>query len=92
MKGKLILSVLLVAALTGCAGIRQTNTSFVTHAEAFRIAGIAIPGDDQAAAMALVPKGAHIENISSTPADWTSFWGGLGNIIGFHFTEVGGTK
>ena len=79
-------------ALAGCSGMRDSGSSFTTHAESFRIIGIAIPGDDQAAAMALVPTGGHVENVSSTAADWTSIWGFLGNLVGFHCTHVGGTK
>lgn len=81
-----------VTILTGCSGIRQTNNQFTTHAECFRIVGIPIPADDQATARALVPKGATITDVQSTPADWTSFWGFLGNLIGFHVTTVSGTK
>ncbi len=89
MKKLSILAVLCL--LSACAGVRTTNSTFVAHAESFRFFGIAIPEDDQAAAKKLVPAGAKIENVSSTPADWTSVWGGLWNILGFHFTTIGGT-
>ncbi len=91
-KSLLTLSVATLIALAGCSGIRQTNDTFVAHAESFRIIGFAIPGDDQAAARSLVPAGAKIENVSSTAADWTSLWGFFGNLFWFHFTEIGGTK
>ena len=39
-----------------------------------------------------VPAGAKIENVSSSAADWTSFWGFFGNLFGFHYTQIGGTK
>ena len=81
-----------VVALSACSGIRQTNNQFTTHAEAFRIVGIAIPHDDQQAARELVPQGAKITDVHSTPADWTSVLGFLGNLIGFHSTSVSGTK
>lgn len=79
-------------ALAGCSGMRESNGAFVAHAESFRIIGIAIPADDQQAAMNQVPPGAKIENVSSTPADWTSFWGFFGNLFWFHQTQIGGTK
>jgi hypothetical protein len=89
---KLLAVVALVAALTGCFGTRETKDTFLAHAEAFRIVGIAIPGDDMAAARAQVPAGANIVTISSSPADWTSVWGFLGNLFGFHATVITGTK
>ncbi len=82
---------LLVSA--GCSGMRQANGQFTVHAECFRIFGFAIPGDDQeAAAMLLAEKfpGAMQVTSGSTPADWTSFWGVLGNIMGFHGTVISG--
>jgi hypothetical protein len=81
-----------VTIFSGCAGIRQTNNQFTTHAECFRVIGIPIPADDQAAARALVPKGATITDVTSTPADWDSFWGFIGNLFWFHQTTVSGTK
>jgi hypothetical protein len=79
-------------ALGACAGIRHTNNQFTTHAESFRIIGLAIPHDDQAAARELVPQGAKITDISSTPADWTSVRGFFGNLFSFHWTSISGTK
>lgn len=79
-------------ALAGCSGIRESNGTFVAHAESFRIIGIAIPADDQQAALNLVPAGAKIENVSSSAADWTSFWGFFGNLFMFNYTQIGGTK
>lgn len=89
MKKLSILAVILL--LSACSGIRSTNSTFVAHAESFRILGFPIPEDDQEAAKRLIPAGANVENVSSTPADWTSVWGGLLNIIGFHGTTIGGT-
>jgi hypothetical protein len=88
------LLLLTAALLTGCAGIRETNNQFTTHAECVRIFGNPIPEDDQAAARALVPAGAktQITNLQSSPADWTSVFGILGNIIAFNQTTVSGTK
>jgi hypothetical protein len=89
---KIAALILAVSLLSGCAGMRQTNNQFTTHAECFRIVGIPIPADDQAAARALVPKGATITDIQSTPADWNSFWGFFGNLFWFHQTTISGTK
>jgi hypothetical protein len=80
------------ALLSACAGIRQTNNQFTAHAECVRVIGIAIPSDDQAAARALVPAGAKITDVHSTPADWTSFFGALCNIFSVSSTTVSGTK
>lgn len=93
MKCKLIAAVAGVAMLTSCVGMRQAEGQFTVHAESFRFVGIAIPGDDQAAAAKMVqeqfPNATQISS-SSTPADWTSFWGVLGNIIGLHQTVISG--
>ena len=89
---KIAALILAVSLLSGCAGMRQTNNQFTTHAECFRIVGIPIPADDQAAARALVPKGATITDIQSTPADWNSFWGFFGNLFMIHQTTISGTK
>lgn len=88
------LLILSAAILTGCAGIRETNNQFTTHAECIRIFGNPIPADDQAAARALVPTGAKVQitNLQSSPSDWTSFFGILGNIIAINQTTVSGTK
>jgi len=94
MKYTTIGAIIMASLLAGCAGIRETNNQFTAHAECFRFIGNAIPADDQAAARALVPQGSkvNITNLQSTPADWTSILGGIGNIIGFHSTTISGTK
>jgi hypothetical protein len=94
MKSTIPATIIAAALLSGCAGIRETNNQFTTHAECFRFIGNAIPGDDQAAARALVPAGSkvNITNLNSTPADWTSVIGIIGNVIGFHSTTISGTK
>ncbi len=89
---KIVALCLGVALLSGCSGMRETNNQFTTHAESFRIVGFAIPEDDQAAARALVPKGATITDVHSTPADWHSFVGFFGNLFWIHQTTVSGTK
>ena len=94
MKAKSLTVLILAATLltSSCAGLRETNDTFTAHAESFRIFGYSIPADDQAAAREQVPSGATITTVNSTPADWTSFWGVLGNIFWFHRTEISGTK
>ena len=91
---KILLLPVAVGLLTSCAGIRETNNQFTTHAESFRFFWNTIPADDQAAARALVPNGPNVKitSIHSTSADWTSVFGVIGNIIGLHSTSVSGTK
>ncbi len=82
----------LVGLTASCSGLRETDSTFSAHAESFRILGFAIPGEDNAMALELVPEGATIETIHSAPADWTSLLGALNNILGFSYTEISGTK
>ena len=90
---KKLTALLVLASLSAsCSGLRETDDGFSAHAESFRIVGFAIPGEDDAAAMALVPEGATITTVHSSPADWTSFFGVLNNILGFSVTTVSGTK
>ena len=91
-----LFSALFLAAIvsTGCAGTRSANGYYSVHAESFRIFGFAIPGDDQEAAAKLQAEkypGATVTTSGSTPADWTSFMGVLGNIFGLHQTVISGT-
>ena len=87
------LAILLVAGATvGCRGYRETGTTITAHAECFRLFGWAIPDDDQAAARELIPTGATITNIESTPADTTSIMGLFGNLFWFHRTTIGAEK
>lgn len=79
--------------LAGCSGMRQANGQFTVHAESFRIFGFCIPEDDQMVAAKMAADkfpGAQQVTSYSTPADWTSFWGVLGNIFGFHSTVISG--
>ncbi len=91
-KGLLTLSVLALIGAAGCSGVRQSSTDFAAHGECFRILGFAIPGDDMQMARDQVPAGANVVTVSSTAADWTSFWGFFGNLMGFHYTGISGTK
>ena len=94
MRTQSLLTLTLACALltSSCAGLRETEDTFSTHAECVRILGIAIPEDDQLAAADQVPPGATITTVSSTPADWSSLWGILGNLFWFHSTQISGTK
>jgi hypothetical protein len=79
----------------GCSGFREANGHYTVHAESFRIFGFCIPEDDQAVAAKLHAEkfsGSTVITTHSTPADWTSFWGVLGNIMGFHGTVISGKK
>ncbi len=78
--------------LLGCKGMHQTGTTFTTHAESLRILGFSIPESDHTAAAGLVPDGAIITNVSTTPKDWSSLRGILSNLLWLHSTEIGGTK
>ncbi|HTF88833.1 MAG TPA: hypothetical protein VK843_10525 [Planctomycetota bacterium] len=91
-----LVSALVLTAIvsTGCVGARSANGIYTVHAESVRLFGFAIPGDDQEAAAKYHAEkfpGSTVTGNSSTPADWRSFWGVLGNIIGFHQTEISGT-
>ena len=81
-----------VALLSRCFGMRETNNQCTTHAECFRVIGYAIPEDDQAAARALVTKGGTITDVRSSPADWHSVVGFIGNLFWVHQAKVSGTK
>lgn len=88
-------SALAIAALfltVGCSGVRESTGTFSAHGEAFRFFGIAIPSDDQQAALDKVPAGATITSVAASPADWTSFVGFFGNLMAFNGTHIGGTK
>jgi len=90
--GLLAVAAMALLCSVGCSGMRESSGTFVAHGESFRIFGFAIPEDDQQAALNRVPAGATINSVGSSSADWTSFWGALGNIIGFHCTKIGGTR
>lgn len=95
-RGVRILVVCLIAhSLLACAGIRRTENTFYVHAECVRVLGFPIPQDDTTAAWKLfeageVPAGAQVKTVTSTPADWTSLMGALGNILWIHRTTISG--
>jgi len=96
MTRKFLLPALLFTVIVsaGCAGTRSAEGHYTVHAESFRLFGFAIPGDDQAAAAKLHAEtypGSTITSSGSTAADWTSFWGVMGNLFGFHQTVISGT-
>ncbi len=82
---------LAMTLLSGCSGMRTTDTTFSTHAENFNILYMQFPGGDtQERAMELLPDGAKIDTLYSTPHDNTSFFGVLSRIIGFEHTTING--
>jgi len=86
--GLILLSVLLI---NGCSGLRTTDSTFMAHAENFNFMFLQIPGgDSQERAMALMPEGAEIDTLISTPDDMTSFLGVLNRIIGLDYTTING--
>lgn len=88
---KIITGALALALLSGCSGMRTTDTSFSTHAENFNILYLQIPGGDtQERAMALLPEGAKIDTLYSTPHDNTSFFGVFSRLIGVEHTTING--
>jgi len=85
-----LLSLLLIPA---CSGLQANDGVFSAHAESLVILGMEIPGDDFAAAheeLAEIPN-AKITSVYSSPDDWTSLVGIISNILGIHFTTIGGT-
>jgi hypothetical protein len=89
---KKLCSLALLFCLTSCVGTRTTGDNFTVHAETFNLLGFQIPGDDQEAAWELVPEGATITSVQSSPSDWTSFFGVLSRIIGVSATQISGKQ
>ena len=86
-----ILCIVAACVLTGCSGLRTTDSTFMAHAENVNFLFLQIPGgDSQERAMALMPQGAHIDTLISTPDDMTSFLGVLNRIIGLDYTTING--
>ena len=83
-----LLGGLLLAA--GCSGIRTSGDAFTVHADSLNLIGFQIPSDDYERAKALVPAGAEVNTVTSTPSDWTSFLGVLNRILGASVTEMSG--
>lgn len=89
---KALLTGLVCLPVIACAGMRETDETFVAHAESVRILGFSIPGDDMARADELVPDDWVVVSVRSTPADWTSLVGFLGNLLGIHQTVISARK
>ena len=88
---KVIIGALALALLAGCSGMRTTDTTFSTHAENFNILYMQSPGGDtQERAMALLPEGAKIDTLYSTPHDNTSLFGVISRLIGMERTSING--
>ncbi len=89
---KKILFMGIIITLTGCSGVRTTNSMYSTHAENFNILFLKIPGGDtQERAMELIPEGADITSIDSSPDDLSSFVGFINRIFGVDITVISGT-
>ncbi|MBT3339867.1 MAG: hypothetical protein HOM34_07235 [Planctomycetes bacterium] len=80
-----------IILLGSCAGVQVSDDTFSAHAEALVILGFELPGDEALAAEALVPEGAIVQTVYSSPDDWTSLLGVLNNILGVHYTIIGGS-
>lgn len=88
---KYLLLIACAAGMAGCSGHRQTDDTFSAHAESLNVLFLQFPGEDtQQRALALVPEGAKIETINSTPKDVTSVSGVLNRIIGVDKTTING--
>jgi len=87
----ILITALTLGLLSGCSGVRTTNSTFSAHAENFNFLYMQIPGGDtQERALELLPEGAQIDTLYSTPHDNTSFFGIFSRIIGVEHTTVNG--
>jgi hypothetical protein len=87
----ILITALALGLLSGCSGVRTTNSTFSAHAENFNFLYMQIPGGDtQERALELLPEGAQIDTLYSTPHDNTSFFGIFSRIIGVEHTTVNG--
>ena len=88
---KILISAMAIALLSGCSGVRTTDTTFSAHAENFNLLYLQFPGGDtQERAMELLPEGAKIDTLYSTPHDNTSLFGVISRIIGMEHTTING--
>jgi hypothetical protein len=84
---------LALLATAGCTGMRQAEGQFTVHSTTLRLFGFPVFGDDQANAADMVKKNfpnAQQVTTMSSPADWTSFYGVLGNLFAFNCTVISG--
>lgn len=88
---RLLITAMALGLLSGCSGMRTTDTTFSTHAENFNFFYLQIPGGDtHERALELMPEGAEIKTLYSTPHDNTSLFGVLSRIIGIEHTTIHG--
>lgn len=82
----------LAAGVSGCSGVRTTEESFMSHAENVNFLFMQIPGGDtQERAMQLMPDGADITTMISSPTDTTSAAGFINRLFGLDVTTINGT-
>ena len=85
---KKLVSILFLASLCSCAGMRTTGSQTTVHAESFNLLGLQIPHNDHAKAWEMVPEGAEVVTAVSTPGDLGSLAGILARIFGFTGTQI----
>ncbi len=78
----------LLPLTASCAGARHNGTQHTVHAEAFHFLGITIPSDENPRAWEMVPEGAEVTTVRSSPSDWTSVLGVISNLFGISYTEI----
>lgn len=88
MKKYTYLALALLPLTASCAGAKHNGTHHTVHAESFRILGITIPSDDAPRAWEMVPDGAEVTTVRSSPSDWSSLVGILSNLFGVTYTEI----
>ena len=89
---QILISALSLVLLAGCSGVRTTDSTFSAHAENFNLLYMQFPGGDtHERAMALLPEGAEIKTLYSTPHDNTSFFGVMLRLFGMEHTTIHGT-
>lgn len=88
----LITAALALSILSGCSGMRTTDSTFSAHAENFNFLYMQFPGGDtHERAMAMLPEGTEIKTLYSTPHDNTSFFGVMLRLFGMEHTTIHGT-
>jgi len=88
---RMMICVLCAITLSACSGVRTTGDAYSAHAENFNILFMKIPGGaTQDRAMALMPEGAEVVSMRSTPDDLTSVFGVFNRFLGIDFTAIDG--
>lgn len=88
MKKSTIAALSLLVLASSCAGTRSTGDKHTAHAESFNFFGLQFPHDDQEMAWSMVPSGAEVHTVGTSPRDWTSVVGALASIFSFTSTQV----